>query len=233
METLYAFFAGLLTFFSPCVLPLLPSYLAYIGGLKVIDGSSNQERMRMILHVLFFILGFSLVFTSFGFAGSLLSKILVSYKTELRIISGGMLVFLGLLTLDLIPLLPLYRHLFLTVKERNAGVISSLILGFSFAASWSPCIGPALSSVLIISLGSEDTISALLPLLFFSAGLAIPFFLSSLLFDRVLVHFSLLKGFTKIAKLILGFLLIIFGLFLLSGLHQRFIQEFLRVLNSF
>lgn len=235
IEILYSFFAGLLTFLSPCVLPLLPSYLAYVGGLKVMqkDRIDDASRRKLLLHVVLFILGFSLVFISLGFAGSLLSKLIVSYREGFRIVAGSLLIFLGLLTLDLIPFTPLYKHLSLSVKDRGGGIVGSFVLGFTFGASWSPCVGPALSSVLIVSLGSENTLSAIIPLLSFSMGLGVPFFVSALIFDRILKYFSVIKGFARFSKAALGFLLILFGAILLTGLHVKLTKGFLRALSFF
>ncbi len=216
MNLFYSFLAGLFSFFSPCLLPLLPSYLVYIGNISSFS-TFQSEKKSLIYHTLFFIAGFSSVFASFGALGSLIGKLLIGYKTYILIIGGTVLVIFGLFTMGLLNLPFLVRQIGIDLKERPQGLAGSFLVGITFGLGWSPCIGPALSSVLFLSLTSEKTSEAVIPPLFYSLGLGVPFFVSALLVDVLLKHFAKIGTFAKYGKLILGFLLIVIGVALITG----------------
>ncbi|MCX7856769.1 MAG: cytochrome c biogenesis protein CcdA [Deltaproteobacteria bacterium] len=230
----YSFLAGILSFFSPCVLPLLPSYLVYIGGINLNDTFSfNEKRRSLVLHTIFFVFGFSLVFISFGLAGNILGKMLIHYKTYLILFGGLILIFFGLFIMGILNISFLGRHISLNIKQRHSSLFGSFFVGLAFALGWSPCIGPALSSVLILALGAETTLEALFILVSYCLGLGIPFILSSFGLGVVLSYFLKITSLSRYVKLILGALLVVVGISMILSIYLPFTQKFLKLLNVF
>lgn len=219
---LAAFVSGLLSFFTPCILPLVPSYLIYISGITVDDvaAPTREHRKRVFFHSLSFILGFSVVFVALGISTSLLGGFFAEYQAYIVRLGGIILILLGLFYLDIIKVSFFNRQYMMQLERKPVGLAGSFIVGLTFSLGWTPCVGPALSSILIVASMAGKTSHGTYLLSLYSLGLAIPFVISSLLFDRL---FILLKRFGFIARFavkVLGVLLIVLGLLMVSSYYN-------------
>ena len=215
-----AFISGLLSFFSPCILPLVPSYLIFISGITFDDYTglqSEKYRKIVLIHSLAFIAGFSFVFVALGISSSALGRLLSNYQVYVMRIGGFILIILGLYYLDVIRMPFLNREKVFHLKEKPVGLFGSFIIGITFSLGWTPCVGPALSSILIIASTTENIWEGIYLLGLYSLGLAIPFLISALLFDQL---FGLLKKYSSIVKYsmkFLGVLFIVIGILFFSS----------------
>ena len=215
-----AFLSGLLSFFSPCILPLVPSYLIFISGITFDDYTglqSGKYRKIVLIHSLAFIVGFSFVFVALGISSSALGRLLSNYQVYVMRIGGFILIILGLYYLDVIRMPFLNREKVFHLKEKPVGLFGSFIIGVTFSLGWTPCVGPALSSILIIASTTENIWEGIYLLGLYSLGLAIPFLISALLFDQL---FGLLKKYSSIVKYsmkFLGVLFIVIGILFFSS----------------
>jgi cytochrome c-type biogenesis protein len=215
-----AFISGLFSFFSPCILPLVPSYLIFISGITFDDYKelqSKKYRKIVLIHSLAFIAGFSFVFVALGISSSALGRLLSNYQVYVMRIGGFILIILGLYYLDVIKMPFLNREKVFHLKEKPVGLFGSFIIGVTFSLGWTPCVGPALSSILIIASTTESIWEGVYLLGLYSLGLAIPFVISALLFDQL---FGLLKKYSSIVKYstkFLGVLFIVIGILFFSS----------------
>ena len=222
-----AILAGLMSFFSPCVLPLIPAYFTFISGSSLEELTSNQTatvKRKVVLSTVLFVLGFSLVFILLGTSASLLGTLFATYKEYFRIIGGGVVILLG------IHLTGLFRIRWLDIEKRMhlnkkpIHFLGAFIIGMAFGAGWTPCVGPLLGAILIMA-GSQETIwqgSVLLAV--YSLGLAIPFLIIS-----ACIHFMLqmLKKMTAVMRYLnpaAGIMLIIVGVLLITDNLNYFVQ---------
>lgn len=215
-----AFGAGLLSFLSPCVLPLFPSYLSFITGMSVDRLAANptaRSRALVLLHSLAFIVGFSMVFVSLGASFSAAGRFLLDYRGWIRTGGGLLIILFGLYIAGVLRVGPLGRTHQLQLKSKPAGYLGSLAVGVTFAIGWTPCVGPILGSILSLA-GTAETVGTGVGLLLaYSAGLALPFFLSSVALGRFL---SLLKRYRAVMPLVervAGVLLVAVGLLVISN----------------
>jgi cytochrome c-type biogenesis protein len=214
---LVAFGAGLLSFFSPCILPLVPSYLVFVSGVtfdNYSEGELKKYRKFVIIHSLTFILGFSLVFTSLGLTTSFAGKFFFNYQPYIMRVGGLLLIVMGLYCLNLLRIPALDRERMIHIKERPVGFFGSFIVGITFGLGWTPCVGPALASILIIAGTSGAAEKGLWLLALYSAGLAIPFFVAALLFHKVFHLLNRVNWIARYASRVLGVLLIVMGFLL-------------------
>lgn len=214
-----AFTAGFLSFISPCVLPLVPSYITYITGISFKELSESQGRKlkgATICHSLLFIMGFSSVFILMGASATYLGQLLASHQEWIMKIGGILIILLGTNFTGLIkiPLLQVEKRF--ELKNKPFGFLGSFLVGIVFASGWTPCIGPILSTILIYASTSKNFSTGLLLLTLYSIGLAIPFFLSSLAFNSFLFAFEKIKRFMRIITLISGIFLILIGILMLT-----------------
>lgn len=215
-----AFVSGILSFFSPCILPLVPSYLIFISGITYDDYKKLQSmkyRKIVLIHSLAFIVGFSFVFVALGVSSSALGKLLSNYQVYVMRIGGFVLIILGLYYLDVVKIPFLNREKVFHLQEKPVGLFGSFVIGVTFSLGWTPCVGPALSSILIIASTTENIWEGIYLLSLYSLGLAIPFLISALLFDQL---FGLLKKYSSIVKYsmkILGALFIVIGVLFFSS----------------
>ena len=215
-----AFISGLLSFFSPCILPLVPSYLIFISGITYDDYKKLQSmkyRKIVLIHSLAFIVGFSFVFVALGVSSSALGKLLSNYQVYVMRIGGFILIILGLYYLDMVKIPFLDREKVFHLQEKPVGLFGSFVIGVTFSLGWTPCVGPALSSILIIASTTENIWEGIYMLGLYSVGLAVPFVISALLFDQL---FGLLKKFSSIVKYsmkFLGVLFIVIGILFFSS----------------
>ena len=172
-----AFAAGIASFISPCCLPLYPSYLSYITGISVTQiktDTSRQVRMRTMSHTLFFILGFSAVFFALGYGANAFADLFREYQDLIRQISAILIVLMGLFLMGIFQPQMLMKERKLDVSTRPAGYLGSFIFGIGFSAGWSPCVGPILSSILLLAASKPGTWAGLTTA--YSLGFAVPFF---------------------------------------------------------
>ncbi len=215
-----ALLAGTLSFFSPCILPIIPSYLIFISGITLNNcGEAELRTYRKIViaHALAFILGFSFVFVFMGLGSTLIGKIFFNYQTYIMRIGGLLLIVMGFHLLGILKIPFLNQEKVVHLKEKPLGFFGSFIVGATFSIGWTPCVGPVLSSILMIASTSETVSEGAYLLGFYSLGLAIPFFLSAIFFHKV---FSLLGRFHFISRFcgkIMGAILILIGLLLLTN----------------
>ncbi|MBU4458225.1 MAG: cytochrome c biogenesis protein CcdA [Candidatus Omnitrophica bacterium] len=225
VSIIISFIAGLLTFLSPCVLPLFPSYITYITGrsfeeLKAQDRSIDIRRITAI-HSLFFILGFSIIFVLLGITFAYLGSFFGIRKTYLERIGGVLIILFGLHISGALKLGFLTKQKKVSYKSRRLGYIGSILIGMAFAVGWTPCVGPILSSILIYATTLESLPRATVLLLVYSLGLGVPFFIGSLAINQFLFIFNRFKVFMRFVPILTGVFLVIVGLLLFFGQFTR------------
>jgi cytochrome c-type biogenesis protein len=226
---LAAFVAGVLSFISPCVLPLIPGYLSFISGatLDEMQGTTGQPaavgvaatpsaRRRVVVTSLFFILGFSLVFVALGATASALGQFLMERLRLLGKIAGVVLVVFGLHTMGVLRIGWLYSERRVRVDRKPAGPLGALLVGIAFAFGWTPCIGPILAGILAVA-GAQETIGKGVQLLaVYSAGLGIPFLMTALAIDRFFAAFARIRRHYRLIELVSGGLLVAIGVLIFT-----------------
>ena len=225
VSIIISFVAGILTFLSPCILPLFPSYITYITGrsfedIKALGPSSNIKRVTAA-HSLFFILGFSIIFVLLGITITYLGTFFGIRKIWLERVGGALIILFGLHITGLFNLKFLNWEKKLIYHKRKIGYFSSLLIGMAFAVGWTPCVGPILSSILIYASTLESLPRAIVLLSFYSLGLGVPFFIASLAINQFLFVFNRFKVFMKFIPIATGVFLIFIGLLLFSGQYSR------------
>ena len=216
-ELFIAFGAGLISFLSPCVLPLIPGYISYISGssLSELVGKKNINLTPMIL----FTVGFSIVFIIFGAASTFLGQVLLQNSYELRIASGLIIVILSLHIIGIINLKFLnYEKRFQT--NINTSFYSPILIGMAFAFGWTPCIGPILGSILVLAATEENINRGMLLLISYSLGLALPFILSGYLIQKFLIFSKKFRKNIDLVSKIGGIILLITGILILTNQLQ-------------
>ena len=214
-----AFLAGLISFLSPCVLPLIPGYICYISGTsleKLIEKKNNLVFIKTI----FFCLGFSFVFISLGLTASFLGKILLNYSEILRIIASLIIIFFSLQLMGIINLKIMNRNIRIFNYQKSQNLIFPLIVGAAFAFGWTPCIGPILGSILTLATIEENLNKAILLLSFYSLGLAIPFVVSGVLIHKFISFSKNFRRYINLVTKIGGFILLLTGIAILTGQLQ-------------
>lgn len=210
-----AFFAGLLSFLSPCVLPLIPSYITYITGLSFADlqseHPSHKTRQTAMLHSLAFILGFTLVFVLLGASATYAGSFLNQHAGFLRKAGGILIVLLGVHVTGLVPIAMLLGERRVTLHRKPAGFAGTFLVGIAFAAGWTPCIGPILAAILMVAATEENVYHGIVLLLFYSLGLGIPFFISSLAMHQFIIAFQRFKKYIRLFEICTGIFLVIIG----------------------
>jgi len=212
-----ALMAGVLSFLSPCVLPLVPSYLSFVTGMSLEDLQEGVDRRATLVHSLLFVAGFSLIFILLGASASFLGVFLKHYEDWIARIGGVVIIILGLHLVGIFRITPLLRERRVHVNDKPAGYLGTLGVGAAFGAGWTPCIGPVLGAILTLA-GTQDTVWAGVGLLsVYSLGLAIPFLLSALALDAFLKGFSRFRTLLPIVEKVSGVMLIVLGLLLVTG----------------
>jgi len=259
LSVMVALGAGLLSFLSPCVLPLVPSYLSFIAGVSFDDFKRTQSDSKLlrkvVLNSLLFIVGFSTVFMTLGLSFSLVGQVLIQYQEAIRMVAGLLIAFFGVYisgalehlakvadvaekqwgeqpVLGLIPIIcrPLLVGRYLTrslqfhIGNQPAGYVGAILVGFSFAVGWTPCVGPILGAILALASSTAHISSGLLLLGAYSVGLGIPFLLSAVAINSFFHFFSKFKRYIELVHIGGGLLLILVGTLIFTG--------YLTVLNS-
>jgi cytochrome c-type biogenesis protein len=215
-----AFLAGVLSFLSPCVLPLIPSYVSFITGISFKDLTVGTDRKKIhyltITNSIAFIFGFSTVFIALGVSSSAVGSFFFQYMDMIRIIGGVLVIIFGFFIAGILKLdfLMIQKKIYLSGKP--AGYLGTFFVGMTFAAGWSPCIGPILGTILVYAGSKGSALYGLQLLAAYSLGLGVPFFLSALAINVFLSYSPKLAKFMRVIMLISGLLLIIFGILLLT-----------------
>jgi cytochrome c-type biogenesis protein len=222
LGVLVAFTAGLFSFLSPCVLPLFPSYLSFITGMSVnalTHEVTTETRRRIVLHSLTFIVGFSMIFVALGASFSAAGRFLLDYRDWIRIVGGTLIIVFGLYISGLLKFGLFNRYQQIQLRQKPAGYLGTLIVGVTFAVGWTPCVGPILGSILSLA-GTAETVQRGVGLLIaYSAGLGIPFLLSSLALGAFLKFFKRYRPFIPIVERAAGVLLIIVGVLVVTDYY--------------
>ena len=216
-EIFVAIGAGIISFLSPCVLPLIPGYISYISGTSL-DKLLESKTINIIPTILFS-LGFSLVFIVFGASATYLGKILLTNSFPLRIVAGIIIIIFSLQILEFINLNFLNYEKRILTKD-NTSFLSPLIIGMAFAFGWTPCIGPILGSILVLASTTENVYSGIILLSFYSLGLAVPFILSGYLIQKFLLFSKNIKNKMKIITKTGGIFLLFTGILILTNQLQ-------------
>ena len=228
-----AFAAGLLSFLSPCVLPLVPSYIGFLTGMTLPEMA--KRRRAGFVHALLFVAGFSLVFILLGASATALGRALNYYQDWLQRIGGALIIAFGLVCLGVIKVEFLSQDRRVHVEHKPVGYLGSLVVGMAFAAGWTPCIGPVLGTILGLAATSNDLSRGVLLLAAYSAGLAVPFLIAAAALESFLEWFQRFRGYLPWVMRLSGALLVFVGLLMvtgeftrLAGWLQRFTPETLR-----
>lgn len=214
-----AFLGGLLSFLSPCVLPLIPSYLSFITGISFDDFKTGDKaliRKITIVNSSAFVAGFSTVFILLGVSSSFVGKLFAVYYDHIRIIGGIIIILMGLYVMGVLKLNFLATDKRVHLHNKPKGHFGSFIVGLTFGAGWTPCIGPILGSILLIASTTGSAMQGFWLLLVYSLGLAIPFMATALAINSFISHFTQIQKYMKVIMVISGLLLIGFGVILLT-----------------
>lgn len=225
-----AFAAGLLSFASPCLLPLLPAYLGFLGGAEALgleqDVAEPQPEKSVLRLALAFVIGFSAVFILLGATASHLGQILLRYADALTVIAGLCLIVFGLHFLGMFRVPLLYRHMRFEMRKRPTGPAGAFVVGLAFGFGWTPCVGPVLAAILLVA-GAEASVGrGTLLLTSYAAGIGIPFLLAAMFTQPVLRWVAAARPRLWFVEKLSGMLLILTGLVFLAGFMPH-ISEFL------
>jgi cytochrome c-type biogenesis protein len=214
-----AFVAGVLSFLSPCVLPLVPSYIGFLTGMTLPE--VGTRRRAALLHALLFVLGFSLVFILLGASATALGRALGYYQVWLQRAGGVLIILFGLLCLGVLSARPLLSEHRMQLEQKPLGYLGSAVVGMAFAAGWTPCIGPVLGGILGLAATSADVTRGMVLLAVYSAGLALPFLLAAVAVESFLGWFQRFRRFLPWVMRLSGLLLILVGGLLVTGQFTR------------
>lgn len=216
-----AFLYGIFSFFTPCVLPLVPAYITYITGLDLETlQKETTKKSRIFLTSVLFVLGFSVVFMLLVIPANVVGNLLLEHQVWVRRIAGIVIIIFGLHLSGIVNLHFLNVEKKLHLSQRPAGYLSPFIMGITFAAGWSPCIGPILASILLIA-STESMSTGILLLGTYSLGLALPFLVTGLIIDKALIYFKGVSKYTPTIMLAAGLILIFVGGLIFLNLFQR------------
>ena len=230
-----AFLAGIISFLSPCVLPLVPGYVSLISGTSAAAAeSSNEQRLigRVMVNSLMFVLGFSIVFIMLGAAATTLGQWTAEYRRELTYVAGVVIIVFGLHLTGLLKIKYLYADKRMHSVQGSSSAFGAFAVGFAFAFGWTPCIGPILTTILALA-ATEGTVGkGVLLLAIYSAGLAVPFLLTSLGIDRFLAFYTRFRRHLHTVEVISGVLLIAIGILVLTR-RLTMLSGYFSFLNRF
>jgi cytochrome c-type biogenesis protein len=227
-----AFSAGLLSFLSPCVLPLVPSYVGFITGMSLDD--VERSRRTALVHTLLFVAGFSLVFLALGATATILGRLLHEHREWITRVGGALIIVFGLFLLGVVRVGAFSQERRLHFANKPIGYLGTVLVGVAFGAGWTPCIGPVLGSIFGYAASQDEMSKGILLLGAYSLGLAVPFVLASVaigrffsVFERVRTHMGLINRISGIVLVVVGLLLITDRFTLLASALVRFTPEWL------
>ena len=230
-----AFLAGLISFLSPCVLPVIPGYISYISG-TTLEKLTEKKNNLVTIKTIFFTLGFSFVFIAFGLTASVLGKFFLYNSNILRIIAGVIIIFFSLQLIGIINLNFMNREMRIFTNKYSDNLTFPFVVGAAFAFGWTPCIGPILGSILTLAAIEENFTKSILLLSSYSLGLAVPFIISGILFSKFLFLSKNLKKYTSKITKVGGVILLLTGISILTNQLQLlgfFILQFFPALGNF
>lgn len=218
---LTAFAAGVISFLSPCVLPLIPGYISFISGISVEDLQRGADRKQVMkkagIGSLCFVLGFSIVFTLLGASATAIGKFLIQYASIITKAAGILIILFGLHTVGILPIKWLYYEKRADASKLPPGLLGAFLMGIAFAFGWTPCIGPILTGILALAATQETVIQGMLLLFVYSLGLGIPLILTGLSVNVFLQFFNRYKRFIRWGEIFAGVLLIFVGALIFSN----------------
>lgn len=217
MQYLISFLEGIITFLSPCLLPMLPIYISYFAG------GGERTVKKTLTGALGFVLGFTAVFTAMGALAGTLGSFLTRYQTWVNIVCGLLVIAFGLNYMGLIRI-NLFRGMNRTVKQGDMGFLSAVLFGIIFSVGWTPCVGTFLGSALMLASQQGHTLEGMGMLLCYSLGLGIPFLLSAVLIDRLKSTFNWIKAHYAVLNLVCGGLLVVVGVLMATGMLGLFLN---------
>lgn len=210
MQYIISFVEGIITFISPCLLPMLPIYISYFAG------GGERSTKKTLTAAFGFVAGFTVMFVAMGALAGTLGSFLIRYQNIVNVVSGLIIIFFGLNYLGVFKL-SIFRGNRKNVQVENLGFFSAALFGIIFSVGWTPCVGAFLGSALILASGQGQAIAGMLMLLCYSLGLGIPFVLSAMLIDRLKLAFDFIKRHYKIINTVSGILLIVIGVMMAAG----------------
>ncbi|MEO5340450.1 MAG: cytochrome c biogenesis protein CcdA [Magnetococcus sp. MYC-9] len=219
-----ALLAGLLSFVSPCVLPLVPAYISFMTGVSVTGMRAAQGgdlRWRVFLHSLFFVLGFATIFIALGASATLLSRLLLQNLQLFSQLGGGLIILFGLHYMGLLRMGLLNREARFDLQKKPPGLLGAYLMGLAFAFGWTPCVGPILAAILAVAGSQESVQQGIVLLAVYSAGLGLPFLLAGLAINHFFQFFTRVRSYLRHVEIVSGLLLVGVGLLILLGDFNR------------
>ena len=212
---LIAFTAGLLSFLSPCVLPLVPSYITFITGMTLED--MQQTKRETLQHAIVFVIGFSLIFLALGAGATVFGQLMLRYREWISRVGGALIIIFGLYMLGVFNFAFMMKDTRLHLSDKPLGYFGTLLVGVTFGAGWSPCIGPILGAIMTMAATEADLQRGLVLLAAYSAGLAVPFLVAAVMVDKFLKVFARLRHQMIWVNRIAGVLLLVVGILMLTN----------------
>lgn len=213
-----SFLAGITTFLSPCVLPLIPAYLSFITGFSLEELREDEKNFTpLIFNTLFFVFGFTVIFVLLGASATYLGSLIGEKRELLRIIGGIIIIFLGLHLIGMFRFKFLYQEKRFHLRSKPLGYFGSFVAGVAFASGWTPCVGPLLSSILVLASQQGTVIQGMFLLFIYSLGLGLPFFLVVFAVNRFLLLFARMKKLIHLTEIVAGVILILLGILLFTN----------------
>ena len=229
-----AFFAGLISFLSPCVLPLIPGYISYISGTSLEDKKKRKKNL-IFIKTIFFTIGFSIVFIALGSAASFIGSFFLSNSYILRIVAGIIIIFFSFQLMGIVNLSFMNKDFRFFTKSYSNNIAFPILVGACFGFGWTPCIGPILGSILTIAAIEGSSSTSVFLLSSYSLGLAIPFIISGILIDKFLIFSKILRKYLNVISKTGGLVLLLTGIAIVTGQLQKlgfFILEYLPGLSN-
>lgn len=217
MQYIISFLEGIITFISPCLLPMLPIYVSYFAG------GGERSTKKTLTNAIAFVLGFTVVFVAMGALAGTLGSFLIKYQNIVNIVSGLIVIFFGLNFMGIVKI-SLFRGSKYSVDTSDLGFFSSVVFGIIFSVGWTPCVGAFLGSALMLASQQGQVLTGMLMLFVYSLGLGIPFILSAVLIDRLKVTFDWIKHNYKIINTVCGCLLVVVGIAMATGMMGRLLN---------
>lgn len=217
MEYFISFLEGIITFISPCLLPMLPVYISYFAG-----GETERKAKKTLTNALGFVLGFTITFVLLGALAGTLGSFLNKYQVIVNIATGLVVIFFGLNFLGVFKL-NIFKGMKSSAKADNLGFFSSVLFGLVFSIGWTPCVGAFLGSALMLASSQGEVLKGVIMLLLYSLGLGVPFIVSAVLIDKLKSTFDFIKKHYRIINIICGSFLILVGVLMMSGLLSKYV----------
>lgn len=221
MEYFLLFLEGIITFISPCILPMIPLYISYFAGESIVN---NKSKYNVLVNSLGFVLGFTIIFTLLGTLAGSFGSFIKSQSNIINIISGVIVVVFGINYIGLFKISFLERSSKINVQIKTFKFLSSIIFGMIFAIGWTPCVGTFLGAALMIAVNSHDIIKGTIMLLIYSIGLGIPFVICAVLIDKIKESFNFIKRNYKIINMLSGIILILVGISIMTGYLNKLLS---------